>query len=132
EVTLENNTSAPASVEVTAAWGELKPSRELGSKAAQLAVQPGQSAATLALPVAQPRLWSFDEPNLYTIGLTSRWQGAPSEAAAGDEYHFRTGFRDFRIVNGYFYLNGKRVFLKATYDNWYDPIVIQGTPRTMT
>ena len=44
---------------------------------------------------------------------------------------FRTGFRDFRIVNGYFHLNGKRVFLKSTHGNWYDPVAIQGTPRTM-
>ena len=131
EVTLENNTGAPASVDLAASCGEYKPRREIGSKAAQVTVQPGQSAATLVLQVPQPRLWSFDEPNLYTIGITSRWHGAPSASAAGDEYHFRTGFRDFRIVNGYFYLNGKRVFLKSTHGNWYDPIGIMGTPRTM-
>ncbi len=131
EVALENNTGAAASVDVTARWGEYKASREIGSKSAHVTVPPGQSSATLVLPVLQPRLWSFDEPNLYTIGVTSRWQGAPSAAVAGDNYHFRTGFRDFRIVDGYFYLNGKRVFLKSTHSNWYDPIGIMGTPRTM-
>jgi hypothetical protein len=131
EVNLENNTSTPASLEVTAKWGEYKPSREIGSKTAQLTVPPGQSAATLVLPVAQPRLWSFDEPNLYTIGVASRWPGAPSATAAGDEYRFRTGFRDLRIVDGFFYLNGKRIFIKSTHSNWYDPIGIMGTPRTM-
>ncbi len=131
EVNLENNTGASATVDLTANWGEYKPSREVGSKTAQVTVPPGQSAATLVLPVLQPRLWSFDEPNLYTIGVTSRWQGAPSASAAGDEYHFRTGFRDFRIVDGFFYLNGKRVFLKSTHSNWYDPIEIMGTPGTM-
>jgi hypothetical protein len=131
EVTLENNTGAPASADVTASWGEFKPSHGLGSMSARVAVQPGQSAATLVLPVPQPRLWTFDQPNLYTIGITSRWQGAPSASAAGDEYHFRTGFRDFRITDGFFHLNGKRVFLKSTHGNWYDPIAIQGTPRTM-
>jgi len=132
EVTVENNTGAPASVDLAARWGEFKPRREIGSKTAQVTVQPGQSAATLVLPVPEPRLWSFDEPNLYTIGITSRWQGAPSAPAAGDECHFRTGFRDFRITDGFFHLNGKRIFLKATFDNWYDPVVIQGTPRVMT
>jgi len=132
EVYLENNTAAPASVEVTAGWGEFKPSRELGSKTLQLTVQPGQSEATLILPVARPRLWSFDQPNLYTVRIASRWRGAPSGAVAGDEYRFRTGFRDFRIVDGFFYLNGKRIFLKSTHGNWYDPVEIQGTPRTMT
>ncbi len=131
EVTLENNTAASATVDVSAGWGELKPSRELGSKTAQVTVPPGQTVGTLILPVAQPRLWSFDEPNLYTVRITSRWRGAPSAAAAGDECHFRTGFRDFRIVNGYFCLNGKRIILKSTHGSWYDPIAIQGTPRTM-
>jgi hypothetical protein len=131
EVTLENNTGSPASIGVTAKWGDYKPSHEIGTNTVQLMAQPGQSAATLVLAVPEPRLWSFDEPNLYTIGITSRWEGAPSASAAGDDYHFRTGFRDFRIVDGYFYLNGKRVFLKSTHSNWYDPIGIMGTPRTM-
>ncbi len=132
EVTMENNTGAPASVDLTATWGEYKPGRRLGAKTTQVTVPPGQSAATLILPVAQPRLWSFDEPNLYTIGIASFWHGAPSESPAGDACHFRTGFRDFRVVDGFFHLNGKRIFLKATFDNWYDPVLIQGTPRRMT
>ncbi len=131
EVTLENNSGAAATVDVAAGWGEYKPSRELGSKTARVTVPPGQTVATLILPVAQPRLWSFDEPNLYTVKVASRWREAPSDAAAADECHFRTGFRDFRIVNGYFCLNGKRVILKSTHGNWYDPVAIQGTPRTM-
>jgi hypothetical protein len=131
EVNLENNTGAPASLDLTAKWGEYKPSREIGSKTTQVTVPPGQSAATLVLPVPQPLLWSFDEPNLYTIGIASRWPGAPTATAGSDKYRFRTGFRDFRLVDGFFYLNGKRVFLKSTHSNWYDPIGIMGTPRTM-
>ena len=32
---------------------------------------------------------------------------------------------------GYFTLNGKRILLKSTHGNWYDPVSIQGTPRDM-
>jgi hypothetical protein len=131
EVTLENNTGASATVDLAAGWGEFQPSRELGSKAARVTLPPGRTVSTVVLPVAQPHLWSFDEPNLYTIKIASHWREAPLDAAAGDECQFRTGFRDFRIVNGYFCLNGKRVILKSTHGNWYDPVAIQGTARTM-
>ena len=132
EVTLENNTAGPAMVDITADWGEYKPRQELGSKATRVTAPPGQTVATLSLPVALVHLWTLEQPFLYTVKIASRWQGAPSVAAGRDGYSLRTGFRDFRIVNGYFHLNGQRIFLKSTHGNWYDPVAIQGTPRTMT
>jgi hypothetical protein len=131
KVTLENNTGAPASVGVTASFGEYKPQRALGSQSASVAVPPGRTTATLILNVPQAHLWSLDDPFLYTIAISSQWQGAPSEATGRDDCSFRTGFRDFRITDGYFYLNGKRIFLKSAHGNWYEPIVIQGTPAAM-
>ena len=131
DVTLENNTSNPAPVGITASFGEYKPQRALGSKSAAVTAPPGRSAATLILPVSSPRLWSLDDPFLYTVKIVSQWRTAPSEEAGRDDYSLRTGFRDFRITDGYFYLNGRRILLKSTHGNWYDPIVIQATPRTM-
>jgi hypothetical protein len=119
-------------VGVTASFGEYKPQRALGSQSASVAAPPGRTTATLVLSVPQAHLWSLDDPFLYTIAISSQWQGAPSEATGRDDCSFRTGFRDFRITDGYFYLNGKRIFLKSTHGNFYDPISIQGTPGNLT
>jgi hypothetical protein len=131
EVTVENNSAGPATVDVAASVGEFKPERAIGARSASVTAARGQSTTTLTVDVPQPHLWSLDDPFLYTVGVETRWRGAPTEAAGRDRCFFRTGFRDFRIVDGYFCLNGKRLFLKSTHGNWYDPISIQGTPGTM-
>jgi hypothetical protein len=131
DVTVENNTSAPAVVDLTASVGEYKPSRPVGTQTANATVPPGRSTTTLTLAVPGPHPWNLDDPFLYTISITSRWRGASSEADGRDDCSFRTGFRDFRIIDGYFCLNGRRIFLKSSHGNWYDPVVIQGTPGAM-
>lgn len=131
DVTFDNRTGSTAEVDVTATFGEFRPRRSLGIQSAHVAVPPGISTRTLTYTVAQRHLWSLEDPFLYTIGLTSQWAGAPSRAAGRDQDSFRTGFRDFRIVNGYYSLNGQRLFVRSTHLNWYDPVVVQGTPGSM-
>ncbi|MDB6092656.1 MAG: hypothetical protein JWM32_218 [Verrucomicrobia bacterium] len=131
-VTLENNTTAPAVVDLAAIVGEYRPAKEVGRRQQEVTVAPGRIETKLSLAVPQPHRWDLDDPFLYTLKLTSRWTGASTADSGQDEYALRTGFRDFRISNGYFYLNGRRIFLKSTHGNWYDPIVIQGNSRSMT
>ena len=132
EVTVENNTQSPAQVDVTAALGTFKPARSLGSQATSITAPPGRTVAKLDLPVAHPHVWDLNDPFLYTLKVTSDWKAAGSPAARHDVYSFRTGFRDIRMVNGYFQLNGRRIFLKSLHGNFCDPISLQGTPRDMT
>jgi hypothetical protein len=132
EVTVENNTKSPAQVDLNVALGTFKPSRSLGSQATTLTAPPGQTVAKLDLPVKNPHGWDLNDPFLYTLKVTSDWKGADNAAARHDTYSFRTGFRDFRVVDGYFYLNGRRIFLKSCHGNFCDPITLQGTPRDMT
>lgn len=47
------------------------------------------------------KLWDLDAPNVYQLTV-------------GD-YATRFGFRDFRLVKGWFHLNGRRVFLKSAH-----------------
>ena len=42
--------------------------------------------------------------------------------AAFDEYSVRCGFRDFRFENGYFRLNGRRIFLKCSHTGNHCPV----------
>ena len=131
DVTIENNTTSPAEVDVNAALSEFKSKSSLGSQKTTVTVPPGQTVAKLVLPVEHPHLWDLNDPFLYTIKVASDWSGAGNDAAPHDGESFHTGFRDFRMVNGYFTLNGRRILLKCLHGNWYDPVAIQGTPRNM-
>jgi hypothetical protein len=132
DVTLENNTASPAQVDVAAALGQFKPARPLGSRSTTVTAAPGISTAHLVLPVAHPHVWDLNDPFLYTIKVTSNWKNAGGDAALQDVDSFRTGFRDFRVVGGYFYLNGRRIFPAMAHGNHYDPIYGQSSSRNMT
>lgn len=72
----------------------------------------GESTHRFTLTIEQHRLWSLDDPYLYRVIVDL-------EACRGDgvgirhQKSVRCGFRDFRVINGYFHLNGKRVFLRS-------------------
>ncbi len=83
DVTVENNTSAPAVVDLTASLGEYKPSRAVGRQTASATVPPGRSTTTLTLSVPQPHPWNLDDPFLYTISITSQWRGASNDVMTG-------------------------------------------------
>lgn len=78
---------------------------------------PGESAHERELHVREPRLWNLDDPTLYR--LTSVVQEAGGSAHT---HAIRIGFRELRVVDGYFELNGKRIFLKSTHTGNHQPI----------
>ncbi|MFC3801132.1 glycoside hydrolase family 2 protein [Cohnella sp. GCM10012308] len=79
----------------------------------------GESVHEMTLTIPNPRLWRLEDPFLYQLTIEIH--------AAGQRPHrqsVRFGFRDFRIVDGFFHLNGKRIFLKSTH-------TMNATPVTM-
>ncbi len=76
----------------------------------------GNTINTYTITVDDAKLWSTDEPNLYT--LKTRWQGSDQSS---DEHSQRFGFRWFEVrdIDGdkQFYLNGKR-FVALTSISW--------------
>ncbi len=79
---------------------------------------PGDTAIETELKVAQPRLWSLDDPNLYRVTVRATIDGDESF----DETSTRCGFRDFRFENGAFRLNGKRIFLRSSHSGNEAPV----------
>ena len=100
----------------------------------RLTVQPGATLCKLAMTVDRPRLWSPQEPNLYAAEVVL---GAEA-AGAGQVAHraaVRFGFRDFRVgADGFFRLNGRRLFLKSchTVNNFPVAIGMPHKPELMT
>ena len=79
---------------------------------------PGETRVEGRLHVADHRLWQLGDPYLYRVTARVQAHGA----SAMDEHSVRCGFRDFRFENGYFRLNGRRVFLHGVIHLAHYPI----------
>ncbi len=86
--------------------------------AKDLALSPGENLVESEVTVTAPKLWSLEDPHLYRV--TARVERAGE--GAFDQQSTRCGFRDFRLKDGYFELNGKRLFLESTFTGDGAPI----------
>ena len=86
----------------------------LASAAQEVQLPPGSAEVDLAVAVAQPHLWSLDDPYLYRVTVTVTGADLAAEQRA-HQVSARCGFRDFRLAGGYFHLNGQRIFVKSTH-----------------
>ncbi len=89
---------------------------------------PGDTLVETELKVEHPRLWELNDPYLYRV--TAR---AYADASSSfDERSARCGFRDFRLQDGYFRLNGKRLFLKSSHTGCDTPVGLGAWPPIPT
>lgn len=72
--------------------------------------------ATVAVRVADPKLWSPDEPNLYDVHIDLQGDSTHSDAV---ESYF--GFRSISTQDGRVLLNGQPIFLRTVLDQGYWP-----------
>jgi hypothetical protein len=103
-------TAAPAASGETLAAARFK--REL---------PPGDTLIEAQLRVPKPHLWNLNDPYLYRV--TARVSRERSNSV--DEQSARCGFRDFRFQNGYFRLNGRRIFLRGSHSGNSCPMGLQ-------
>ena len=78
----------------------------------------GDTRVEADLRVENPRLWDLNDPNLYRVLA----RVSDSSFEAFDESSVRCGFRDFRFEDGYFRLNGRRLFLRCSHTGNHTPI----------
>lgn len=81
-------------------------------------LRPGDTAIETEIVMEGPRLWSLDDPFLYRV------TGKVESSDSRDFYETsaRCGFRDFRVANGFFRLNGKRLFVRSTHTLNHCPV----------
>ncbi|HME53731.1 MAG TPA: glycoside hydrolase family 2 TIM barrel-domain containing protein [Candidatus Lokiarchaeia archaeon] len=72
------------------------------------------------LHVEDVRPWSLDDPNLYDCNV--QFTPEQDDAVHPAEYRTRFGIREFKVVDGFFTLNGKRLFVKSAHTGNYFPI----------
>ena len=117
-VTLQNDTGSAIDGCLRAQVGEATGAEYvLGVTEECLHIASGESVHHLAYTVPQPRLWNLDDPFLYRISIT-----LDIADVALHQRSVRCGFRDFRLIDGFFHLNGKRLFLKCAHTGNHTPM----------
>ncbi|MHB8972458.1 MAG: LamG-like jellyroll fold domain-containing protein [Pirellulaceae bacterium] len=114
QLTLDNATAQPVVCRLASSIERQDSGHSIAEcgAVAEVTAAPGESEYILPLAVPQPKLWSPGEPNMY-------WATASlcAKQAEGETVHAcreRFGIRDFRVgADGYFRLNGRRLFLKS-------------------
>ncbi len=81
----------------------------------------GASQIEADLAIDNPHLWDLNDPYLYRVTARVAVEGANSF----DERSTRCGFRDFRFTDGYFRLNGRRIYLRSSHTCNHYPIGLQ-------
>lgn len=80
-----------------------------------ISLVPGSNTIHLACDVAEPRLWSPEEPNLYTLNLS-----LTCDAENVDALSREVGIKEFVVCGDKFKLNGQEVILHGVcrHDMW--------------
>lgn len=81
----------------------------------------GKNTIGAQIAMDERRLWSLSDPFLYRVTARIVVQNPHSS----HETSTRCGFRDFRVEEGYFKLNRKRIFLKSSHTGNECPIGIR-------
>lgn len=84
-------------------------------------VPSGETHIQAQLQVNSPHLWDIDDPYLYQM-TTKIWE---ENTDSFDDKSVKSGFRNFRVENGYFRLNDKRIFLRCAHTGNADPMGIR-------
>ncbi|MBP5739049.1 MAG: hypothetical protein J6X38_08225, partial [Abditibacteriota bacterium] len=88
------------------------------SDSAKVTLKPGDNVVTTKIKVPGFKLWDTVTPNLYKAAVTAARNGSECY----DAYGVKFGFREFKVENGFFMLNGKRIFLRCSHNGNENPV----------
>ncbi|HEX4487846.1 MAG TPA: glycoside hydrolase family 2 TIM barrel-domain containing protein [Terriglobales bacterium] len=123
-LTLQNTLKKTGSLQLhfEVSGGTIPQSLLIDSKAVTL--KPGSDEFTHEIEIQGHRLWDIDDPFLYRLRVSAETKDAEGVHISSTTF----GFRDFRVVNGYFRLNDRRIFVKSTHTGNHAPYRIISPP----
>lgn len=113
-----------------ATTGQAEAATVVASVALAYEAAPGMTTVDATLRVPAFRLWQLDDPCLYQAAVRLAPVGVEAEKLHPYSVGVRFGFRDFRVENGYFRLNGRRIFVRSTHTGNHSPIGQILSPET--
>jgi len=105
-VTVCNAENAAVKKDVSVTLSDKKTGKMIAAISNRHLLPVGSSEVCLCGRIENHKLWDLDTPMLYR---------ATAEVDGKDPRSTTFGFKDFRIVNGYYFLNGRRIFLKGAH-----------------
>jgi len=123
QANVRNAGNAPAKAELEFAIAPAASGETIAIARLQRELPTGDTLVEATLRVSNPRLWDLNDPFLYRV--TARVWTAASDKGALDERSARCGFRDFGFENGYFRLNGRRIYLRCSHTGNHCPVGLQ-------
>lgn len=116
-ITVQNDTPAVVAGELFAQVGPARTADVQAADSRQARFAPGRTVHEILLQIPEFLLWDIDDPNLYRAEVK-----LSATDAFLHEHMVRFGFRELCVQNGYFHLNGRRIFLKSTHTGNHMPI----------
>ncbi len=105
--------TVPARVEITIRSGD----RKVAHTSRELTLKPGSNRHDWHLKIPDATYWSPDDPHLYRAEVS-----VTCGESVCDRRSTRFGMREFTIRDNKFYLNGKPLYLKATFFEGLYPV----------
>ncbi|MEI8083423.1 MAG: sugar-binding domain-containing protein, partial [Actinomycetes bacterium] len=109
-VTVRNNQDAVVPGALTLSVAPDQVGEIIASVEQAVELPAGLSEHELTVQVAQPRPWDLEDPCLYRVTAEVGVEGSSAH-----QHSVRCGFRELRVIDGYFTLNGRRIFLKSAH-----------------
>jgi len=108
--------TAPARVEISIRAA--KDSDDIAARITKsLDIKPGTNKQSYTIKIPNAKYWSPDDPHLYSANVNLIY-----DEAVSDHWTTRFGMREFTIRDKKFYLNGKPIYLKATFFEGLYPV----------
>ncbi len=124
EAALDNTTTVAQRGQITVVIEPNSGGEMLTTTQVACELAPNRSSIHVQVQLQQFKLWDLHDPCLYRVSVRLQTDAGPADART-----VRCGFRDFRVVNGYFRLNGKRIFLRSTHTGNHTPVGQVIAPR---
>jgi Beta-galactosidase/beta-glucuronidase len=110
EYTTHSDYSFPVAARMDVNCGDKRSGQRETGVAHDFIAAPGNSTFKLFVPINDLKLWDIDDPNLYFVYSTLSYNGGTQSI------YKHCGFRSFIVgEDGYFYLNGRRIFLRCSH-----------------
>lgn len=118
QATITNTLAKPVQISTDFVISPASEGGVVASDSVLQTVDSGESVITREIKVRNFKLWDTVTPNLYRASVSV----LRKDSSAFDEYSVKFGFREFKVENGFFHLNGKRIFLRSSHTGNENPI----------
>lgn len=123
KLTLRNLTGKAADAKITMTSFRQKDGAQILSSCRTVKLEGEGGETELSVHYDNFSYWDIDDPQLYDVQVLVEYDGIV------DAHHVRTGFREFKVQNGFFRLNGRRIFLKCGHIGSVCPASLNATTQ---